>query len=96
MALPGECPLLSPGVLSCLAADLRNKIWIISQSGLTEEDMVVSYGHIENLNLAGSGGLWFSTCNKEYLELPHPDLLKDQASQIIKGMSASQFINPQN
>ncbi|PLW21939.1 hypothetical protein PCANC_07868 [Puccinia coronata f. sp. avenae] len=69
-------------VLSSLAADPRNEIWMVTSRDVNFIENI--YGRIENLNLAGYNGMQFSARNKASVKLPDVGLLEKEASQFIK------------
>ncbi|PLW28324.1 hypothetical protein PCANC_20947 [Puccinia coronata f. sp. avenae] len=72
-------------VLSSLAADSKNEVWMVARLPV---DLLESiYGHVKEPNLAGSNGRIFSEQNKAFVELPDVSLLGREASQFIKDLN---------
>ncbi|PLW28326.1 hypothetical protein PCANC_20941 [Puccinia coronata f. sp. avenae] len=72
-------------VLSCLAADTKNEIWMVTSQDVKEIEG--PYVHIPRLNLAGHMGCQFSRQNTASVDLPDPESMAELQNDVFKIIS---------
>ena len=69
-------------MLSCLAADTKNEIWIVNSGDVKEVEG--PYDRILGLNFAGHMGSQLSRKNTAFVDLPDPALMAELQNDVFK------------